>query len=926
MNELYWEPAEQAERLAELTTSTAELKDLPLRRDVRSLGHLLGTVIREQAGEDIFTLEEQLRQLAIRHRQLQDSAQEILTDPWDCALQQEAMAIVAGLSISEMQLALKAFATFFELTNLAETNHRKRRWRSARLQPLAAKPGSFLATLQRLRRAGCGAEAALNYLRQLDVQPVFTAHPTEVARRVVRYKRRRIAALLAQLDHLPLTREQAAAVQEAILTEITALWQTDEVRRRPPGVADEIRLGLDHYLAALVEPLPEFYEELAAAFRAAFAGALDSEQLPDMLHFGTWIGGDRDGNPFVTPAATEESLHKARELILSHYLRSVVELRELMTPSASRHQLSDALRQATDDYARDMPMVTVAAYPESEYYRRFLRLVLHRLQLALHEPRQKNAYGEAAEFAADLRLLRESLLHHGGERLARGYLTPLLRQVTTFGFHLHTLDIRQHARLHARAVTELSAGAGDCGPSPGELPAHPSAQTTELLETLRALATLKKRFPPAAMRSYVISGATCARDVFSLVWLAETCGLSMAASADGRDPGLMPVPLFESINDLRQAAQICRTLWTSPSYTAYLDSWGRRQEVMLGYSDSNKDGGMLTSLWEIYKAHRALHEVAEDCGVHLTLFHGRGGTVGRGGGPTHRALVAQPAGAFTGAFKLTEQGEVINFKYADPQLAKHNLEVMVAAALEALARPGLVEAHAESGWEEAMETMSAAAFAFYREQIAENAEVLRYFEQATPVNEFDLAKIGSRPARRHANTDLQDLRAIPWGFGWIQSRLLIPGWFGVGHALAGFAGRGAAERQLLAEMMRRFPFFYDLIRNVEMALAKVDLPLARIYAGLVPDEALRERVFAIFAAEYRQTRQLLLEVTGQQTLLENNPDLAHSLRLRAPYVDPMSLIQIELLRRKRAGEESEELDYVLAATINGIAAGLRNTG
>jgi phosphoenolpyruvate carboxylase len=927
MREFYWKPARQAERLAELTASTAKLKDLPLRRDVRSLGHLLGTVIREQAGEEVFALEERLRQLAIRHRQLQDTApEETLADSRDHALQQEAMAIIAELSIGQAQLVLKAFATFFELTNLAETNHRKRRWRAAQLQPQKTKPGSFVATLQRLRGAGCSPEGALNYLRQLEVQPVFTAHPTEVARRVVRYKRRRVAALLEGLDQLPLSESRAAAAQEAMLAEITALWQTDEVRRQPPKVADEIRMGLDHYPAALVEPLPELYEELAEAFRAVFGVALKSEQLPDMLRFGSWIGGDRDGNPFVTTASTEEALHKARELILSHYLASVTELRELLTPSARRRGQSDALCQAVTDYARAMPEVPIAIYPPSEHYRRFLRLLLHRLQLALDEPQQASAYGEAAEFAADLRLLQQSLVSHGGERLARQYVTPLLRQVTTFGFHLHTLDIRQHAHLHAQALAELAAEAGDCGQSTVEIPPVPSAQTRQLLETLRALAELKRRFAPAAMRSYVISGATCAQDVFSLVWLAETCGLSMAASADGRDPGLMPVPLFESIDDLRQAPQICRKLWTSPGYAPYLNSWGRRQEVMLGYSDSNKDGGMLTSLWEIYKAHRALHQAAEDCGVHLIIFHGRGGTVGRGGGPTHRAIVAQPAGAFSGAFKLTEQGEVINFKYADPQLAKHNLEVMVAAALEALARPGLVETHADPGWEEALEALSATAFAFYRAQIAENPEVLLYFEQATPVNEFELAKIGSRPARRRATTDLNDLRAIPWGFGWIQSRLLIPGWFGVGHALASFAGRGAAERQLLTEMMRRFPFFYDLIRNVEMALAKVDLPLARLYAGLVADEALRERVFAIFATEYRQTRQMLLAVTGQQDLLENNPDLAHSLRLRAPYIDPMSLIQIELLRRKRAGEESEELDYVLAATINGIAAGLRNTG
>jgi phosphoenolpyruvate carboxylase len=347
---------------------------------------------------------------------------------------------------------------------------------------------------------------------------------------------------------------------------------------------------------------------------------------------------------------------------------------------------------------------------------------------------------------------------------------------------------------------------------------------------------------------------------------------------------------------------------------------------MLGYSESNKDGGMLTSSWEIYKAHRALHQVAQECNVQLRLFHGRGGTVGRGGGPTHRAIIAQPAGAFSGAFKLTEQGEVINFKYADPALAQRNLELMVAASLEALTGTGLVKATAEAAWEEALEEMSAAAFDCYRQMIADNPDILPYFEQATPVLEFELAKIGSRPSRRGQNRSLDDLRAIPWGFGWIQSRLLVPGWFGVGTALAGFAARGEAERELLRTMMRRFPFFFDMVRNVEMALAKVDLPLARQYASLVADGELRERVFALLVDEFQRARQMVLEVTGQSRLLETNPDLARSLRLRNPYVDPMSLIQIELLRRKRRGEESDELNYVLAATINGIAAGLRNTG
>jgi phosphoenolpyruvate carboxylase len=411
--------------------------------------------------------------------------------------------------------------------------------------------------------------------------------------------------------------------------------------------------------------------------------------------------------------------------------------------------------------------------------------------------------------------------------------------------------------------------------------------------------------------------------VLGLTWLAELSGVTVRASSG--DPGLMPVPLFESIEDLLACSEICRRLWTSPEYQRLLDSWDRRQEVMLGYSDSNKDGGMLTSAWEIYKAHRALHEVARDCGVKLRIFHGRGGTVGRGGGPTHRAITSQPPGAFEGQIKITEQGEVMNWKYSDPALSERNLELMAAASLEALSGLGGVHAD-EAEWRDAMETMSQEAFAYYRERIAGNADISRYFEEATPVLEIEHAKIGSRPARRSESTGIGDLRAIPWVFGWMQSRHVLPAWFGVGFALKRFADGATENEALLKRMMAGFPLFSDLIRNVEMGMAKADLTIARLYAELVSDSTLRERVFEMIEEEFQRTRQMLLRVTGQSRLLETNQVLARSIRLRNPYVDPMSLIQVELLRRKRAGEESEELNYALAATINGIAAGLRNTG
>jgi len=927
--ELYWKAADQMLRLTELTSFDQELKDDPLRRDIRSLRLLLGKVIREQAGPNVFESEEKLRRLAILFRRICGAQ---ATDGVDLSVEGEVggqmLDIVQRMTESDAYRIVKAFAAYFELTNLAETNHRKRRLRGACFMPGEKdKPGSMRGTLRRMRDAGIDGQKALALLGRVQITPVFTAHPTEVARREVLLKRRRIARSLEALDRLPLTDAAAAQGQESILTEITALWQTDEVRVSRPTVVDEILMGLDHYPASLITPLPQFYEELAGAFRDVYGGEVASHELPTVVRFGSWTGGDRDGNPFVTTEITRVALRMARETILDHYIESIDELRELLTPSSRQAGHSAELDAAVERYTATIPAVVSrgSSSTSCEQYRKLLICVLHRLECARSGSNGGDAYPDASAFGADLSLIRSSLASHGGERLARNYVDPLLRRVETFGFYLHTLDIRQHARVHARAAAELSGKVGGNG-SLEHGHVKPSAETVELLDTLRSLAALKREYPPQALRNYIISGAGSVADVLSLVWLMELCGIRVPATPDEGDPGLMPVPLFESIDDLARAPEICRALWTCPGYAPYLDSWGRQQEVMLGYSDSNKDGGMLTSAWEIYKAHRALHSVAEQCGVRLRLFHGRGGTVGRGGGPTYRAITSQPPGAFSGTIRITEQGEVINWKYSDATLAERNLELMVAACLDALSLAPRREPPNQRAWEEALEMMSGWSYTCYRECIAENPDIMTYFEQATPVLEFELAKIGSRPAKRSASRDLGELRAIPWGFGWMQSRLVIPGWFGVGFALERFVERDAGGEAFLRGMLAGFPFFDDLISNVELALTKVDLSLASLYSELVGDRRLKERVFGMIVDEYQRTRRMVLAITGHTELLENNPTLARSLRLRNPYVDPLSLIQVELLRRRREGKENPELDFALAATINGIAAGLRNTG
>ncbi len=683
-------------------------------------------------------------------------------------------------------------------------------------------------------------------------------------------------------------------------------------------------MGLDHYPMSLFATLPRLYTEIADSLRDVYGIVLEEHDLPEVIHFGSWIGGDRDGNPFVTPDCTRDALQRARNAIIGHYIGELEHALDPLSSSERQVEISEALRAQLAVYASRLgdEHARRARISDAELYRRFLNFMLIRLRHSREESSNPNAYKNPGEFQVDLLLMRESLSVHGGLLLAELVVDPLLRKVRTFGFHLSALDVRQHAVVHAEALAEISQALPH-NPGVG-IPAEISAQSTDVLETFKAIADLKTRYPPGAIRQYVISGAESEEDVFAILRLANLCGVQLAASGD--DPGLMPVPLFESIGTLRTSATVMSRVWSAPEYKCLLDSWGGWQEIMLGYSDSNKDGGMLTSTWELYKAHHELHEAARAHGVQLRLFHGRGGTVGRGGGPTRGAILAQPVGDFSGQIRITEQGEVLNWKYADPVLAEWNLELMVAACLEALTRPSGPAAGEDLRWRDAMEHMSREAFGFYRRNIVENPEVLLYFEQSTPVNQLEHARIGSRPARRSQSRKLEDLRAIPWVFGWMQSRQAVPAWFGVGHALERFVARARNQCSFYRKCCAAFPLFSSLIASVELAMAKADMTIARLYASLVSDENLRERVWTMLVTEFDRTRRMILQITGQSDLLEKNPVLAQSIRLRNPYVDPMSLIQVDLLRRKRLGEDTESLNYALGATINGIAAGLHNTG
>ena len=949
---LLWNPESWSQRLAELEARSGDLKEAPLRRDVRSLGTLLGEVLREQAGEDLFAHVEALRQGTIRRRDAEARGNEKEAARHAA----KALELVHSLPVERAILLTRAFAFYFELINLAETNHRKRRRIALQLSGEAGRQrGSLAGTLCEMRRVGITAEEAMDWLKRVLIVPVFTAHPTEVARRSVMFKRRRIGEFLTTLDRIPVPEQDMARLEELVLAEITSLWQTDEVRSRRPTVYDEVKMGLDYYDVSIFATLPSLYREIAEALRAAYGLQIEAHELPQVLRFGSWIGGDRDGNPFVTPEVTRDAIRLARGHLLLYYQVQLNAIMELLTTSAQQRPVSEPLLERLEAYVAQVhtpeSQVFGAQY-EFEYYRRFVICLKARLQRTLQFMEQPShpgtslpvmpytlatltqgqdklaqvlpAYCSVDEFLDDLETLRASLAAHDGLRIARTLIDPLVLQVRTFGLHLHTLDIRQHARVHAAALKE--AIADTIAPS---LPSGLSDETSSVLETLRVVAEVKNGCSPEAIRHYVISGAASVEDVLAVVRLARLSGVRVEGS--GRDPGLMPVPLFESIEDLRQAPCICRELWSRPDYRKLLATWDNWQEVMLGYSDSNKDGGMLTSTWEIFRAHRDLHVVARECGVKLRLFHGRGGTVGRGGGPTHRAIFAQPMDSFEGQLRITEQGEVLNFKYADEVLAERNLELMIAASLDALARPNArdPEGHftgvLRPEWEAALDALSAISFAFYRSKILENSEVVTYFEESTPVSELEHAMIGSRPSRRKASPNIADLRAIPWVFGWTQSRLLVPAWFGVGFALEQFTEKSGAL-ELLQEMASEFPLFIDLLRNVEMALGKADLATARMYSSLVSNAGVREGVFDMIEAEFHRTVRAILAVTRQKELLEKNQVLARSIKLRNPYVDPMHLIQVDMLRRKRSGEDTPEVNRAIAATISGISAGLRNTG
>jgi phosphoenolpyruvate carboxylase len=909
-------------------------KDLPLREDIRLLGRILGDTVREQRGAAAFDTVERIRQSSIRFRRDEDGA-----------AREELERTLNSLPRSEAIAIIRAFGFFSHLANIAEDQHHIRRNRTHAFAPSAPREGTMAHALEQVRIAHVSPDRLRHFFAEAMVVPVLTAHPTEVRRKSMIDREMEVADLLAERDLHPLTDEELAANEAALRRAVLTLWQTNLLRRTRLQVTDEVNNGLAYYDYTFLKELPHFYADLEAELTAWGAG---SAPVPSFLRLGSWIGGDRDGNPFVNDTVLRDALRLQSAKALRHYL---AELRLLGSELSLDSRLVEVSPTLAELAARSPDR---SAFRRYEPYRRaitgiYARLAATARALEHGDPLQAPVgsappYADSDELLADLSIVANSLVANGSELLAKGRLRDLRRAVDVFGFHLAAIDLRQNSDVHQRVVGELleQAQPGTNYLALGEdqrirlllaelATTRPLAspfmtysnETAGELAIVRATAEAHRRYGPASVPHYVISMATNVSDVLEVGVLLKEAGL--LHPREGK-LDLDIVPLFETIEDLRNSSEVMDALLGTPEYMRFLESRGRIQEVMLGYSDSNKDGGFLTSGWELYKAEIGLVEVFRRHDVGIRLFHGRGGSVGRGGGPSYQAILAQPPGAVQGAIRITEQGEVIASKYSNPELGRRNLETLAAATLEAT----LLRAEAAAPRPEyldLMERLSGDAFRAYRSLVYETEGFVRFFRESTVIGEIANLNIGSRPASRKASEKIEDLRAIPWVFSWAQMRLMLPGWYGFGSAVASWLeAEPATGMDTLKAMYQEWPFFQMLLSNMDMVLAKSDIAIASRYAELVSDVALRERIFSRLRGEWQASIEALLAIMGQNQLLEGNALLARSIRNRFPYLDPLNHMQIELLRRYRSGDGDEDVVTGIHLTINGIAAGLRNSG
>ena len=932
-------------RASALSSRDAAEKNKPLVDDIRLLGRILGDVIREQEGKAAFELIERVRQLSVAYRLKSDAQAGRALD-----------RLLKNLSGDQTVSVIRAFSYFSHLANIAEDRHHVRR-REHHERQGHLQEGSLAMTLERLVAADIRAADIATTLAHAYISPVLTAHPTEVQRKSILDAERTIAELVEAREGTHSARELAE--NEALIrARVTQLWQTRMLRTAKLTVADEIENALSYYHSTFLRQIPLMYRDLEAA--------LPGHKIASFFRMGNWIGGDRDGNPFVTAETLKMALARQSETVLRYYLTEVHELGAELSISASLAPVTPemtALAANSPDHN---------AHREDEPYRRALIGMYARLAATLHEftgtealrhavaPQQP--YAAADELLHDLQIIERSLAAHHAQALAAPRLLPLMRAVQVFGFHLATVDLRQSSDKHEAVVAELLKVArieadysGLTETARRELlmrelnDARPlrvraadySEHTVGELAIFEAAVVMLKQYGRDALRHYIISHTEDVSDLLEVMLLLKEVGLLRGTLDDSATSDLIVSPLFETIGDLRNAAPIMRAFYALPGITAMMKRSGAEQDIMLGYSDSNKDGGSFTSNWELYRAEidlvQLFGELRNEHGLTLRLFHGRGGTVGRGGGPSYQAILAQPPGTVNGQIRLTEQGEVIASKYAHPEIGRRNLETLVAATLEAtLLNP---TKSAPKAFLDAAAQISDASFKAYRHLVYETPGFTEYFFSATPIREIAELNIGSRPASRKATRAIEDLRAIPWSFSWGQSRVSLPGWCGFGSAIESFLGEEGPQKHgdqrrerlaLLQKMHKQWPFFRTLLSNLDMVIAKSDLAIASRYVELVEDKKLGKRIFALVKAEWHRTNDALSLITGEKSRLESNPSLARSIEHRFPYLDPLNHLQVELMRRYRQRKEGDpenaRVQTGIHISINGVAAGLRNTG
>jgi phosphoenolpyruvate carboxylase len=918
-------------------------KDAPLKEDIRLLGRLLGDVLRDQEGEEVYAVVETIRQTAVRFRREADAG-----------AAKELDGMLKILTKEQTISVVRAFSYFSHLANIAEDQHHIRRRRAHLLAGSNPQQGSVNFALCKLKEAGVKADTVSTFFKEALISPVLTAHPTEVQRKSILDAEHDIARLLAERD-LPLTPKERAANLHLLRARIATLWQTRMLRYSKLTVADEIENALSYYRITFLRELPGLYDDIEQDIAHHYGES--AEINAPYVQMGSWIGGDRDGNPNVNGNTMSHALTRQATTILDFYLEEAHTLGAELSISTLMIACSPQL-QALADQSPD-----TSDHRADEPYRRALIGIYARLastaralgatNILRKEVGHAEPYADAAGFSADLQVLIDSLNANHGGMLVQPRLSTLKRAADIFGFHLASLDMRQSSDIHERVLGELFAKSGVQADyaaldedakvklllnelSQPRLLNSPyvsySAETVSELGVLRAAREIRARYGSRAIRNYIISHTETVSDLLEVLLLQKELGLLRIAE---KELDLMVIPLFETIPDLQRAAGIMEAVMAIPLVKELIAKQGQIQEVMLGYSDSNKDGGFLTSNWELYKAETHLVKVFEKAGVKLRLFHGRGGTVGRGGGPSYEAILAQPHGTVNGQIRLTEQGEIIASKFSNKDIGRRNLELLVAATLEASLMPASEdEAHQKQlrGFEAVMAEISDRAYKAYRNLVYETPGFTDYFFAATPIAEIAELNLGSRPASRKSTKRIEDLRAIPWGFSWGQCRLLLPGWYGFASAIGGWIADGDKAERLaqLQSMFQHWPLFATLLSNMDMVLAKTDLAIASRYAELVQDKELRERIFKRITEEHANTLDILQSITGTNERLAGNPLLARSIQNRFAYLDPLNHLQVELIKRHRAlsseSKADERVHRGIHLSINGVAAGLRNTG